>query len=66
MYCASVQAAKELFGLSLGFIGVVKQVTRHFPMAYLSHVELGEQGDQKECLRLEPASQASCLCSVGP
>ena len=50
MYFASALAAIESLGLGLASIGVVKQVTLHFPMAYLSIVELGEQGDQKELI----------------
>jgi hypothetical protein len=40
LYFASVGAAKEMEKKGMGFIGVVKTATRHFPMAYLTNIEI--------------------------
>ena len=46
-YFASVPAAQMLSRNGMRFIGVVKTATRHYPMAYLSRVELQDRGDRK-------------------
>ena len=44
-YFASVPAAEELWKHGLCFMGIIKTSTRQFPMAYLSNIELQNQGD---------------------
>jgi hypothetical protein len=61
-YFASVGAAKEMEKKGMGFIGVVKTATRHFPMAYLMNIEMEARGkragvvfqDEYSILRLMP------------
>jgi hypothetical protein len=45
-YFASVATLKELKRINLRFIGVVKTATKHFPQAYLSNLEMAEQGER--------------------
>ena len=46
-YFASVPAAQMLSRNGMRCIGVVKTATRHYPIAYLSRVELHDHGDRK-------------------
>jgi hypothetical protein len=45
-YFASVGAAKEMEKKGMGFIGVIKMATRHFPMAYLANIEMEARGER--------------------
>jgi hypothetical protein len=45
-YFASVGAAKEMEKKGMGFIGVIKTATRHFPMAYLTNIEMEARGER--------------------
>ena len=46
-YFASVSTAKELMRLGMRFIGVVKTVSKQFPMAYLQVLEFEKRGEWK-------------------
>jgi hypothetical protein len=46
-YFASVGTLKELKRIGLRFIGVVKTATRQFPQAYLSTLEMRQQGERR-------------------
>jgi hypothetical protein len=46
-FYASVEAARELFKIGLRFVGVVKIVTRQFPMAALGRVQFQGRGEWK-------------------
>ena len=46
-YFDSVSTAKELMRICMRFIGVVKTVSKHFPMAYLQALEFDKQGEWK-------------------
>ncbi|EEC46907.1 predicted protein [Phaeodactylum tricornutum CCAP 1055/1] len=63
-YFASVGAALELRQIGLGFIGVVKSATKHFPMAYLLRLEFNHQGDQKGLLMKDGLNGSSLMVFV--
>ena len=46
LYFASVGAAEVLTRIGLRYIGVVKTVTKRFPMKHLSEIELENRGDR--------------------
>jgi hypothetical protein len=60
-YFASVGAAETLKGMGLRFIGVVKTATRHFPLAYLSNLELENRGDRAGLVHYGPDGNPSLL-----
>jgi hypothetical protein len=63
-YFASVGAAETLKSLGLRFIGVVKTATRHFPLAYLSNLELENRGDRSGLIHYGPDGLPSLLSFV--
>ncbi|EEC46364.1 predicted protein [Phaeodactylum tricornutum CCAP 1055/1] len=63
-YFASVGAALELRQIGLGFIGVVKSATKHFPMAYLSRLEFNHRGDRKGLLMKDGLNGSSLMAFV--
>ncbi|KAG7341012.1 transposase IS4 [Nitzschia inconspicua] len=52
-FFASVATAKELKSMGLRFIGVVKTASSHYPMTWLSSVELSNRGDHKGLVHLD-------------
>ena len=48
-FFASVATAQKLWEVGLRFTGVVKTATRHFPLSYLSHLEMAAKGEHN-CL----------------
>jgi hypothetical protein len=60
-YFASVGAAETLKAMGLRFIGVVKTATRHFPLAYLSNLELENRGDRVGLVHYGPEGNPSLL-----
>jgi hypothetical protein len=46
-YFASVQTARELYGIGLRFVGVVKTATKQFPMGALNTVQFVKRGEWK-------------------
>ncbi|KAG7344517.1 transposase IS4 [Nitzschia inconspicua] len=52
-FFASVATAKELKSMGLRFIGVVKNASSHYPMTWLSSVELSNRGDHKGLVHLD-------------
>jgi hypothetical protein len=54
-YFASVGAAEHLKLMGFWFIGVIKQATKRYPMAYLSAVQLHNQGDHHGLMVIKDA-----------
>ncbi|KAG7343000.1 transposase IS4 [Nitzschia inconspicua] len=52
-FFASVATAKELKSMGLRFIGVVKNASSHYPMTWLSSLELSNRGDHKGLVHLD-------------
>jgi hypothetical protein len=50
--------------MGLFFIGVVKTATRHFPLAYLSNLELENRGDWSGLIHYGPDGNPSLLSFV--
>jgi hypothetical protein len=46
-YFASVGAATKMEKRGMGFLGVVKTATRHFPMAYMTNIEMQSRGERE-------------------
>ena len=63
-YFMSVNAVTVMRTMGLHFIGVVKTATKKFPMSYLSHLELVQQGDYKGLVSRGTNGQSSMLSLV--
>jgi hypothetical protein len=46
-YFASVGAANVMEKRGMGFLGIIKTATRHFPMAYLTNIEMQSCGERE-------------------
>ena len=63
-YFASVGAARKMESEGTGFIGVVKTATRHFPMSYLSQLEMESRGERKGLIANEAHSNFKMMAYV--
>ena len=64
-YFSSVSIAEEMMRIGIRFIGVVKNATKNFPMAYLSSIEINEGRGQQVGVVLKSngaAAKMACVC----
>ena len=59
-YFASINAVTVMRMMGLRFIGVVKTVTKKFPMSYLSNLELVQRGEYKGLVARGTDDQQCC------